>query len=126
VILRVALAFDELKMQGLTDQQAIAQLQANQKCDVSRIVQTLQTLPPIASAIETRMIEVSCLEPGMVLNEELRSNAGLLLADTGQEVTYPLVVRLKNFHRRRAIKDKVAVLVAKNSVSRNRLQPGVN
>jgi len=115
VILRIALAFDELKMRGYSDLQAIAQLQANLKCDAGQIVQTLETLPPITSEMETRAVEISKLEPGMVLNEEVRSNAGLLLAGIGQEVTYPLMVRLRNFHRQHAIKDQVAVLVAKPS-----------
>jgi hypothetical protein len=50
----------------------------------------------------------------MIVGEEIWSSAGLL-ANRGQEVTYPLVVRLKNFHRRRLIKDEVLVLVAKHS-----------
>jgi hypothetical protein len=41
-----------------------------------------------------------------------------LLAGKGQEVTYPLVVRLKNFHRRRAIKGNILVRVAQKSDSR--------
>ena len=35
---------------------------------------------------------------------------GRLLAGKGQEVTYPLLVRLRNSHHRRAIPDKVRVL----------------
>jgi len=125
VILRVAMAFDALKIQGRSDLQAVAELQAKQKCDAGRIIQTLKTLPP-ASEMEARVIEISRLEPGMVLDEELRSNAGLLLAGKGQEVTYPLAVRLRNFHGRRAVKDTVAVLVARNSISEHRLSAGMS
>jgi FixJ family two-component response regulator len=115
-ILRLAIAFDELKTKGCTDSQAIAQLQGMQKCEVLRIVETLETLPPIASEMESRVIDVPELEPGMVLDEEVRSSGGLLLAGRGQQATHPMVVRLRNFHRRRAIKDKVAVLVPKHSI----------
>jgi len=118
VILRVALAFDELKMQGCSDRQAVAKLLAHQKCDASQIVKTLETLPPLVSEMETQMIDVSSLQPGMVLDEEVRSTAGLLLAAKGQEITYPLVARLKNFHRQRAVKDRIAVLKAKQSRER--------
>lgn len=118
VILRIALAFDKLKMQGYSVLGTIAQLRANLKCEnADRVLHALETLPPTPSEMGTQQLEICRLEPGMVLNEEVRSNAGLLLAGKGQEVTYPLVVRLRNFHRRRAIKDKVTVLVAKNSIS---------
>jgi FixJ family two-component response regulator len=112
-ILRVALAFDDLKVQGRSDLQAIAELQASYKFD-ARIVQALVTLQPTAPEMESRVVEVANLEPGMIVDEEIRSNLGPLLAAKGHEVTYPLVVRLKNFRRRRAVKERVAVLVPRN------------
>ncbi|HTZ96938.1 MAG TPA: HD domain-containing phosphohydrolase [Terriglobales bacterium] len=118
VILRVALAFDELKMQGYSDRQAIAKLQGGPTCkDAGRIVPLLTTLPPTDAETTAREIEISDLESGMVLDQEIRSSSGLLLAGKGQEVTYPLVVRLRNLYQRRAIKDKVAVLVPQNPIS---------
>jgi hypothetical protein len=119
-VLRIAIAFDDLKIKGRSDLQAVAELLARPQFD-SRIVQTLETLAPVNSEMEGRTIETSSLEPGMVLNEDVRSNAGLLLGGKGLEVTYPLVVRLKNFLRRRAVKDKIAVLVSKNSVAETSL-----
>jgi hypothetical protein len=47
----------------------------------------------------------------MVLQEEIRTKLGLLLVAKGQEVSYPLLVRLRNYCQRRAIPDKVLVLV---------------
>jgi response regulator RpfG family c-di-GMP phosphodiesterase len=114
VILQIAIVFDKLKGQGRSDLQAIAELRASHKFD-AKIVQALETLQPITPETEARLVEISDLEPGMIVDEEIRSTIGLLLAGKGQEVTYPLVARLKNFHRRRLIKDKVAVLVARNS-----------
>jgi hypothetical protein len=46
----------------------------------------------------------------MIRQEEIRTNVGMLLGGRGQEVTYPLIVRLHNFHQRRAIPDKVLAL----------------
>jgi response regulator RpfG family c-di-GMP phosphodiesterase len=122
VILRVAIAFDKLKMQGRSDLQAIAELHASGNFDL-RIVRTLETVQLAGSELET-VVDVSALQPGMILSEEIRSSTGLLLASKGQEVSHPLVVRLRNFHRHRAIKDKVAVLVAKPLISADRLQTG--
>jgi PAS domain-containing protein len=53
---------------------------------------------------------LSDLATGMILQEEIRTNVGMLLVGRGQEVSYPLLVRLNNFHQRRAIPDKVLVL----------------
>lgn len=118
VILRVALAFDELKMRGYSDRQAIAKLQSGPSCkDAGRFFPLLATLPPIDAEMTAREIEISDLESGMVLDQEIRSNSGLLLAGKGQEVTYPLMVRLRNIFQRRAIKDKVGVLVPQHSIS---------
>jgi response regulator RpfG family c-di-GMP phosphodiesterase len=115
VILQVALAFDELKIRGRTDLQAVAELRAGDRFD-ERIVRTLETLPPLASEMDTATVEVSHLEPGMILNEEIRSNRGLLLASNRQEITYPLMVRLRNLHRCREIRDEIAVLVVKHPI----------
>jgi len=125
VILQIAIAFDKLKGQGRSDLQAIAELKASHKFD-ARIVRTLETLQPIARELQTRMVEISGLEPGMIVDEEIRSTAGLLLGGKGQEVTGPLVARLANFHHRGLIKDKVAVLVVKNSIPRVRQQSAAN
>jgi CheY-like chemotaxis protein len=114
MILQIAIAFDKLKVQGRSDVQAIAELHASQKFD-STMVRTLETLHPTTPQTERQIVAVGGLEPGMIVDEEVRSNTGLLLAGKGQEVTYPLVVRLKNFHRRQAINDEIAVLIARKA-----------
>ena len=125
VILQIAIVFDKLRRQGRSDLEAIAELKAGYNFDV-RIVQALGTLPPEVPETKTRVVEISSLEPGMVLDEEIRSTIGLLLAGKGQEVTYPLVVRLKNFHRRRLINDNVVVLVVGDSVPPQRQAAGAH
>ena len=51
------------------------------------------------------------LGPGMILQQEVRTHAGVLLVTKGQEITYPLILRLRNFADKQAISDKVLVLV---------------
>lgn len=109
MILQAALAFDKLKGQGQTNQRAIADLEINFRFDPA-ILRTLETLPDAVPDMENRTVPIASLVPGMILDQELRSTNGLLLAGKGQEVTFPLVLRLKNFHRRHAVPDAVAVL----------------
>jgi hypothetical protein len=60
--------------------------------------------------MELKAVRIADLATGMILQEEIRTNVGMLLVGRGQEVSYPLIVRLNNFHQRRAIPDKVLVL----------------
>jgi hypothetical protein len=73
-------------------------------------VEALGSFQPDASNKELKAGRISELATGMLLQEEIRTNIGMLLVGRGQEVTDPLIVRLNNFHQRRAIPDKVLVL----------------
>ena len=61
------------------------------------------TLDPNAESGEIRKCRIDELLPSMVIQEEIRTADGALLVAKGQEVTPPLVAKLKNFHARRAI-----------------------
>ena len=56
------------------------------------------------------MVRLSDLSTGMIIQEEIRTKVGMLLIGVGQEVTYPLIVRLKNFNKRQDLPNKVLVL----------------
>jgi response regulator RpfG family c-di-GMP phosphodiesterase len=108
-ILRLAIAFDDLKIKGNNEPEALSKLQYDPRFD-PQIVSALTTLRPEASNMELKAVRISDLATGMILQEEIRTNVRMLLVGRGQEVSYPLIVRLNNFHQRRAIPDKVLVL----------------
>jgi hypothetical protein len=107
--LRAAIALDDLKIKGNNDSEALAKLQYDPRFD-PQIVRALASLRPEASNMELKAVRITDLATGMILQEEIRTNVGMLLVGQGQEVSYPLIVRLNNFHQRRAIPDKVLVL----------------
>jgi response regulator RpfG family c-di-GMP phosphodiesterase len=109
-ILRVAIAFDDLKLQGQSERDALAELRRGNRFDPT-VVAALESLKPVSGEKEPKMVRISDLAAGMILADELKTNTGVLLVAKGQEVTYPLLVRLKNFHHRKAISDEVLVLV---------------
>jgi len=109
-ILHVAILFDRLRIQGMNETAAIATLRTDKQLDQG-IVETLATLKPLACEGTPRAVHVLDLNPGMVLQEEIRTKVGVLLVGKGQEVSYPLLVRLRNYYQRRAIPEKVLVLV---------------
>jgi len=108
-ILRVAIAFDSLKIKGKTDADALTVMHFDKSLK-QNLVERLKTLPADEGATELRTVRVAELATGMILQEEIRTNVGMLLVGRGQEVTYPLIVRLKNFSHRKAIPDKFLVL----------------
>ena len=44
--------------------------------------------------MEYRTVRIEDLTTGMILQEGIRTNIGMLLVGRGQEITYPLAVRL--------------------------------
>ncbi|MFZ3214417.1 MAG: CHASE domain-containing protein [Terriglobales bacterium] len=81
-----------------------------------RSVETLATLQGLSSEEAPRAVHIFDLTAGMILQEEVRTKlAFLLLVAKGQEVTYPLLMRLRNYHQCGAIADKVLVLVPKRA-----------
>ena len=105
----MAVAFDDLKIRGLSDEDCLGKLLGDSRYD-RNIVEALATLKPDTSTMELKAVRFADLSTGMILQEEIRTNVRMLLVGRGQEVTYPLIVRLNNFHQRRAIPDKVLVL----------------
>ena len=107
-ILRLAIAMDDLKIKGQSDDEALSKLQHDPQFD-PKMVATLASIPPEASNLDLRSVPLSKLADGMILQEEIRTNAGVLLAEPGQELTYPLIVRLNNFRYRQDIPEKILV-----------------
>ena len=111
-ILRLAIAFDDLKIRGHDDTEALLQLKKDPQFD-PEIVLALDSLRNETSKWGLQDVRIADLSAGMILHEEIRTKVDTLLAGPGQEVTYPLIVRLNTFHQRRDIPDKVRVLVPK-------------
>lgn len=115
-MLRAALAYDQLLSQGQTHVQALRQLRSNPKEFDASIVADLTDLEPETQPVEVRNCPISELERGMVLEQEVRTNTGLLVVAKGQEVTYPLLVRLRNFWQRGAIPGSVLVIASLRAI----------
>ena len=71
--------------------------------------QALVTLDPNAEEGERQKCRIELLLPGMIVQQDIKSDQGTLLVSKGQEVTPPLILKLKTFHARRAIAGDVMV-----------------
>ena len=107
-ILRVAIAFDDLRSRGVRDTDARLRLKSDSRIH-PLVLRSLGCLQHGAGDTELRSLRISELAAGMILEEDVKTNAGVLIVVHGQEITYPLIVCLSNFLKQRAIHDKILV-----------------
>ncbi len=108
-ILRLTLAYEKLIHKGASRTEAVHTLSRQNKNFNPNFFQALVTLDPNAEEGEIRKCRTENLVPGMIIQQEIRTPDGVLLVSKGQQVTAPLVLKLKNFHARRAITGDVTV-----------------
>jgi CheY-like chemotaxis protein len=102
-ILRLTLAYEQLIHRGTSRTEAAHRLASQNKGFSPEFFEALVTLDPNAENGEIRRCRIEELSDGMIIQEEIRTAEGALLVSKGQEVTAPLLIKLKNFHARRMI-----------------------
>jgi response regulator RpfG family c-di-GMP phosphodiesterase len=108
-ILRLTLAYEKLIHKGKSRTEAVHTL-SRQNSDFSAdFFSALMTLDPNAEEAQLRRLRIEDLAPGMIIQQEVRTPDNVLLVSKGQEVSPALVIKLKNFHARRAIGADVTV-----------------
>ena len=108
-ILRLTLGYEQLIQKGKSRTEA-AHLLANQNKQFSpEFFSALVTLDPNAEEGEIRRCRIELLSPGMILQDEVRTVDGTLVASKGQEATPALILKLKNLHARRVIGGVVTI-----------------
>jgi len=108
-ILRLTLAYEQLIHKGTSRTEAAHRLASQNKGFSPEFFEALVTLDPNAENGEIRKCRIDELSPGMIIQEEMRTGEGALVVSKGQEVTPPLMLKLKNFHARRMIAGDVTV-----------------
>jgi hypothetical protein len=103
------LAYEQLIHKGASRTEAAHRLASQNKSFSPEFFEALVTLDPNAENGEIRKCRMDELSPGMIIQEEIRTCDGALLVAKGQEVTPPLMVKLKNFHARRAVTGNATV-----------------
>ncbi len=108
-ILRLTLAYERLIHKGSSRTDAVFTLSRQNRDFSEDFFSALTTLDPNAEESELRKFRIADLAPGMIIQQEVRTPDNVLLVSKGQEVTAPLLLKLKNFHARRAISGDVTV-----------------
>jgi hypothetical protein len=106
-ILRAAITFDGIlrKRQSRTE---AATFLSRRIVDLDpKIIEALMELEPEVAGVGTRELGIADLRTGWVLQNEVRTSEGLLVAAKGQEVTMPLLIKLQSFWKKGGIADSV-------------------
>jgi response regulator RpfG family c-di-GMP phosphodiesterase len=109
-MLKVAVAFDNLRMKGVTNEEAVLRLRYRSEFD-RELVDALADMKPEESKMELRKVPISTLTVGMILQQNISNHAGVLVVAKGQEVTHPLLIRLEHFSRAHLIDNEILALI---------------
>jgi response regulator RpfG family c-di-GMP phosphodiesterase len=116
-LLQVALAFDSLLHKGLSRTEAAHQLSRQSEKLDPRIFEALVELGPEVADTLVCELPVAELSAGMIIEQEIRNRAGSLLVANRQEVTLPLLLKLKRLFEAGTIDGSVRVSSPKGLVS---------
>jgi response regulator RpfG family c-di-GMP phosphodiesterase len=105
-MIKVAVAYDNLRMRGIPDVEALGRLRYRSEFD-RELVDALSDMKSAESQMELRKIAISTLAVGMILQQSIRNHAGVLVVAKGQEITHPLLVKLEHFSRAHLIDNEV-------------------
>jgi FixJ family two-component response regulator len=109
-LLCVAAAFDARLCTGLSSDEALDRLRLKPSQYDPVIVEALTDLELPAVAYIPRRVPIGELRSGMLLDQDVRNESGLLLIAKGAEVTLPVLIRLKTLVASGAIETQVRVL----------------
>jgi len=116
-LLKVAVEFDQLLLRGAARKQAIAKLKSKSPEYDEAAVCALETLPEEVVPMVVQELSIRELATGMILDQDLRTPNGLLMVARNQEISYPLLVRIRNISQRTPIASKIRVKVPHRSGS---------
>ena len=110
-ILKLAVALDNIRMKGLSDEAAIDRLRVRRAEFGPELIEALKDIEPETAKMELRKVLTSMLTTGMILQQEIRTHTGMLVVPEGQAITQALLIKLNNFSRAGTIGKDVMVLV---------------
>lgn len=116
-ILRLILAYEKLVHKGNSRTEAANTLSRQNRGFRPDFFEALVTLDPNAEEGGIRRCRIEDLRAGMIIQQDVRTVDNTLLVSKGQEVTAPLLIKLKNLHERRSISADVTVSMPKSTLT---------
>ena len=109
-ILRAALEFDRLAGSGKPRRDALTLMRKSGRFN-SRLLDALETVDIQTVERKVLMLRVNELNTSMIANQDICTSKGVLLLARGEELTMPMIERLRGFARTVGIPQPLSVLV---------------
>lgn len=113
-ILKVVLDFDQLVTSGVPQREALAVLRAHSGTYNNDVVKALDAMRFEKVEEVKKTVRVRDLSIGMVAHENIEAVNGLLLVPKGQEITYPVLERLRNFSKRIGVVEPFRIVIRRD------------
>ncbi len=110
-ILKASLDFDKLQSAGLSPERAVKSLRKTPERYDPKVLNALASAISTGEKAVVQELALNELKGTMVLADDIRTTEGALLVSKGQEITWPLIARLRNFSRTKHIHEPIRVIV---------------
>lgn len=110
-ILKVVLDADMLNAGGTSKKEALARMKTREGWYDPKVLRALEMALGVKQRYEVINVGVADLKGGMILGEDVTTEQGKLLISKGQEVSQPLIERLKNVAEITRVKEPIRVFV---------------
>ena len=109
-ILKLAVAYDDLRIKPLSEERAIECLRCRSEEFEPHLVDALNGLRPLGGQMVPCRLTIAKLATGMFLDQEVRNRQGMLLAGKGQEITRAILIKMDNWAQADLIDREITVL----------------
>ena len=116
-LLRQAMDFDDCICKGASRIEAGHRIGRKYRNMDQNLLLALIKMEPDAEELKVMTCPVEQLAAGMVVQEDVYSSHGLLVVAKGQEVNFPLRVKLDSFHEKEPFMEGIKVAIPKATVS---------
>ena len=107
--LKVAIDYDLLSYQGLTHKAILQRMKRTQGVYNQEILDVLEGLKLRTVQGKVANLKVKDIQAGMVAEEDVFANNGVLIIPRGQVVTWPILQGLDNFSKQVGIQEPICV-----------------
>jgi hypothetical protein len=114
-MLHVAIDLDRLAGRGFSLGEAIAEMSRRKGEYNPELLEALEELGEPVFRWKPAAVGLSDLDTSMVANEDIRARNGLLLLTKGEQVSYPILERLRSFATEIGIVEPIQVLLPQES-----------
>ena len=114
-ILKAVIDFEERAAAGLDPRAVLREMHGRRGWYDPQVLEALgEAVEHLDQGTVLRQLSVSDLSSGMILNQAVKTEKGMLLIEKGQEVTFSHLLRLINFSKFEKICEPISVLVPSN------------